>query len=84
MKTDNWLNGAEGIVIECDENDITPYTLVLVTPLYMEGAKSPKGSGGQRTMTLKEVMEIKGKLIIKNSPKLLEYIQTRMGKGMFD
>jgi hypothetical protein len=84
MKTDNWLDGADGIVIECEEEDITPYTLILVTPLYSKGEKSPKGSGGQRTMVLKEAMEIKGKLIVKNSPKLLEYIQTRMGKRMFD
>lgn len=84
METDNWLKGADGIVMECEEDDITPYTLVLVTPLYTEGTKSPRGSGGQRTMILKEAMKIKGRLVIKNSPKLLEYIQTRMGKGMFD
>ena len=84
MKKDNWLKNAEGIVMECGEEEITPYTLVLVTPLYMQGAKSPRGSEGQKTMLLKEAMEIKGRLVVKNSPKLLEYIQTRMGKKMFD
>jgi len=84
MKVDNWLKGAEGIVIECEEEDITPYTLVLVTPLYEKRAKSSKGSGGQRTMMLNEVLKIKGRVVVKNSPKLLEYIQTRIGKEMFD
>jgi hypothetical protein len=84
MKVDNWLKDTEGIVIECEEDEITPYTSILVTPLYKEGVKSPKGSDGQRTMILKEIMKIKGRLIVKNSPKLLEYIQTRMGKEMFD
>ena len=84
MEADDWLKGADGIVIECEEDDITLYSLVLVTPLYTEGAKSPRGNGGQRTMTLQEASKIKGRLVVKNSPKLLEYIQTRMGKGMFD
>jgi len=84
MEIDNWLKGSDGIVIECDEDEINQYTLILVTPLCEVGIKSQKRSGGQRTMILKEVMKIKGKLIVKNSPKLLKYIQTRMGKEMFD
>ena len=84
MKTEDWLKGADGIVIECEEDDITPYTLISVTPLYIEGVKIPKGSEGQKTMILKEALKINKRLVVKNSPKLMDYLKTRIGKDIFD
>jgi len=84
MEKDDWLKGADGIVIECEEDEITPYTLISVTPLYIEGVKIPKGSGGQRTMMLKEALKINKKFVVKNSPKLIDYLKTRIGKDIFD
>jgi len=84
MEKDDWLNGADGIVIECEEDNITPYTLISVTPLYLKGVKIPKGSEGQRTMMLKEALKINKRLVVKNSPKLIDYLQTRIGKDVFD
>ena len=31
---DDWLKDADGVVIECEEDEITPYTLVSITPFY--------------------------------------------------
>ena len=81
MEIRYWLKEADGIVIECEEENINPYTLVSVTPLVMEGKKS--SSGGQRTMTLQEAFKIPKRQVIKGQ-KLIDYLKTRIGKKEFD
>jgi len=82
MKDEDWLKDADGIVIECEEDEINPHTLVSVTPLYMEG-KRHTGDGGQRNMTLQEAFKIQKRQIVKGQ-RLLDYLKTRIGKKEFD
>lgn len=81
MKTEDWLKDADGIVIECEEDDINPHTLVSVTPTYMEGTKS--SGGGQRIMTLQEALKINKKQIAKGD-KFIAYLNSWIGKKIFD
>ena len=81
MKIEDWLKDADGIVIECEEDDINPHTLVSVTPSYVEGTTS--SGGGQRTMTLQEALKINKKQIAKGD-KFIAYLNSRIGKKIFD
>ena len=79
--TEDWLKDVDGIVIECEEDNINPYTLVSVTPLYMKGKTG--SAKGQRNMTLEEAFKIDKKQIARGV-KLLEYLKSRIGKKVFD
>ncbi len=81
MEIEDWLKNANGIVIECEEDNIDPYTLVSVTRLYIEG-KTSSGSG-QRSMTLQEALKINKRQIAKGD-KLIAYFNSRKGKEIFD
>ena len=81
MKKEDWLKEADGIVIECEEDEINPYTLVSVTPFYEK--RMAQGTGGQRTMLLKEALNIDKRQITKGE-KLISYLQSRIGKKIFD
>jgi len=81
-EVETWLEDVEVIVIECEEKgDIDAYTLVSVTPLYMEGEDG--SASGQRQMLLKEALKINKRQVIKGQ-KLRDYLNSGVGKSLFD
>ncbi len=81
MKTEDWLKEVDGIVIECEEDDINPHTLVYVAPFY---TKTPKNSSNiTKSMTLQEALKINKRQIVKGD-NLINYLKTRIGKKIFD
>lgn len=81
MKTKNWLKEADAIIIECEEDDINPHTLVSVSPFNTKTNEWLKFE--KENMTLQEALKINKKQIV-HSNKLIEYLKTRMGKKIFD
>jgi len=80
-ESNDWLKEADGIVIECEEEEINPYTLVSVTPFYTKKADS--SVDGPRNMTLQEALNIKKRQIAKGE-NLIAYLHSRIGKKIFD
>lgn len=78
---EEWLKDADGVVIECEEEDITPHTLVSITPFYEKSGKHQ--AEGQRTILLKEAFKIERRQIVKGQ-KLIDYLSSRIGKKEFD
>lgn len=78
---DNWLKDADGVVIECEEDEITPYTLVSITRFYEKSGKHL--ASGQRSVLLKEAFNIEKRQIVKGQ-KLIDYLNSRIGKKEFD
>ncbi len=82
METEDWLKDADGVVIECElEEDINPYTLVLVVPLYTQTPENP--SNITKSMTLQEALKIDKRQVAKGD-KLIAYLNSRIGKKPFD
>lgn len=81
MKTEDWLKEADAIVIECEEDDITPYTLVSVSPFNTKTQEHLINM--TKNMTLEEALKINKRQIV-HSDNLLAYLKTRMGKKIFD
>ena len=81
MKTKDWLKETDAVIIECEEDEINPYTLVSVSPFNTETNEWLKFE--KESMTLKEALKINKRQIIHND-KLKEYLKTRIGKKIFD
>ncbi|MBU2616967.1 MAG: hypothetical protein KKB79_03245 [Nanoarchaeota archaeon] len=81
MKTEDWLKEADAVVIECEEEDISPHTLVLVRPFNTKTQELLANIGKQ--MTLQEAFKIEKRQIAKGD-NLISYLQSRIGKKEFD
>ncbi|MBS3091765.1 hypothetical protein J4217_04955 [Candidatus Pacearchaeota archaeon] len=81
MKTKDWLKEADAIVIECEEEEITPYTLVLVSPFNTKTQEHLVNV--RREMLLNEALNIPKRQIAKGQ-KLIDYLSSRIGKKIFD
>lgn len=81
MKTKDWLKEADAIIIECDEDDISPHTLVSVSPYNTKTKEWLKFQ--KESMTLQEALKLDKKQIA-HSNKLIEYLNSRIGKKIFD
>ena len=80
-EVEEWLKDADGIVIECEEDNISPNTLVSITPMYVRVGKH--SASGQRNVTLEEALKIDKKQIAKGE-NLISYLNSRIGKKIFD
>ena len=81
IKTEDWLKKADAIVIECQEDSITEFTLVHVMPFNTQTQEILIDH--REEMLLKEALKIKKRQIAKGE-KLISYLNSRIGKKIFD
>ena len=81
MKTEDWLKEADVIVIECQEDEISEFTLVHVMPFNTKTQELLINH--RKEMLLKEALKIKKRQIAKGD-NLINYLKRRIGKKMFD
>lgn len=81
MKTKDWLNEADAVVIECQEDDINEHTLVNVTPFNTKTQELLINY--REEMLLKEALKINKRQIAKGD-NLINYLKTKIGKKIFD
>ena len=81
MRTEDWLKEADAIIIECEEDNISPHTLVSVSPF---NTKTNEHLISEiKSMTLQEALKIDKKQILRGD-KLINYLKSRIGKKEFD
>ncbi len=80
MKIKEWLKEADAIIIECEEDTISPHTLVSVSPYNTKTKENLINL--RKNMTLKEAFKINERQIVKGN-RLIAYLKSRIGKKEF-
>ena len=67
MKTGDWLKETDAVVIECEEDEISPHTIVLVRPFNTKTQEFLVNKG--KEMTLQESLKIDKRQIVKGAQR---------------